>query len=659
MALADFRNSIVTKDQFSQTFNKFDRSVQTSARGLDKLGGVLSSGGLGMLFGGVAGAAGVAAITKTAFALGDLGAQSLTTKASFDNLMRSIGASPVLLNDLTEAAGGTMTQMTLMQQANTALAGTTGQLANEMAAALPRLLEAGKAAAKLNPAYGDASFMFQSLVAGVKRGTPMLIDNTGIVLKIGEATEAYAQSIGKSVTQLTAQERSIAILRATLAGADTLINQAGGSMENMAAKSKQLKVAIEELKTAIGEKLAPTTSAIQGAAAEEINRLTSILNSTEATRAIAMLEMYRERLAALQAIPEGKRTTLDVNDILDAQAAIQKYATVIGLLIQEESRAAIQSAQTSHVIREYSTSATIAANGIGALTFSLRQAKEAALGLGGAMGGLPADYKAGLNTAFSSVYGMGSMIPAGDADRIYGAYTKAYAQLELDKTNLTRAEYTRRKADLDAALSDQLASYRKFAGDVGALASDMSADLKNRIGSALSPTFDLSSLTGGLLGGQMGDTFDEAYKRLAAVALRPEELQIHAQDWAGTFEQAGLTGLTPEEAQARAKELVEAYSRGLDFSLIDREKIKDQVRQAIKAEELYNSIVDEIYAEMGKENQRLAQAATAMGNQMNKYLTTTVQSGASEYVGAWLDILTPAMIRRLAEMQRRGGLPWQ
>ena len=41
---------------------------------------------------------------------------------------------------------------------------------------------------------------------------------------------------------------------------------------------------------------------------------------------------------------------------------------------------------------------------------------------------------------------------------------------------------------------------------------------------------------------------------------------------ADTFqEKAGLTGLSPEDAQARAKELVEAYSKGLDFSLIDKE----------------------------------------------------------------------------------------
>ena len=208
---------------------------------------------------------------------------------------------------------------------------------------------------------------------------------------------------------------------------------------------------------------------------------------------------------------------------------------------------------------------------------------------------------------------------------------------------------------MDASLNDQLASYRKFSSDVGSLASSTTNDIKSKIGSAMTPTFDLGSLTGGMLGGAGGDSFDEAYKRLAAVALRPEELNIHAGDWADTFEKAGLTGLSPEEASQRARELVEAYSKGLDFSLIDREKIKDNVRQAIRAEELYNSIVDEIYAEMGKEKPKLAQAGTSIGNQINQAATATVQSGARAYVGAWVSILTPEIVKAIDARGRRTG----
>ena len=127
--------------------------------------------------------------------------------------------------------------------------------------------------------------------------------------------------------------------------------------------------------------------------------------------------------------------------------------------------------------------------------------------------------------------------------------------------------------------------------------------LKSLISQKLQPTFDLSGLTGGLLGGAGGDTFDETHTS----GWRPwrcdqKELQIHANDanWQDTFQKAGLTDLSPEDAQARAKELVEAYSKGLDSHRSTKEAIKDSIRQAIKADELFQSMVDEIYAEMGK-----------------------------------------------------------
>jgi len=650
MSLADFKNSIVTKDQFSQTFNKFDRSVQSSARGLDKMGGILSGGGLGMLFGGTAVIAGAAAIGKATWELAELGAQSLTTKASFETLMQSVGQSSGLLDQLKTAAGGTVTEMGLMQQANVALAGASGQLATEMAAALPQLLEAGRAAAMLNPAMGDAAFMFQSLVTGIKRGSPMLIDNTGITLKLGEATEAYAASIGKGVTELTAQERSIAILRATLESADTLIQQAGGNLNSMTSDIQSATVAVEELKTAFGELAAPAVAGIAGPFAD-------VLDSARITLFGSEIEKARDKVDTLWA-SQQKIADSDLPQWLkDAYMAAERFTSGgVGpaLVALQAMQAPLQNAR--RLTSEYGSTATVAAAQIGTLTFSLRQAKEAAQGLGGSLGGLPAEYKAGLNNAFGQVYGMGSAIPESEANAMYSGYAKQYAQLELDKTTISRQEYTRRKADLDAALNEQIGSYRKFSSDVGGIATDMSDDLKSKIGSALTPTFDLSSLTGGLLGGLGGDTFDEAYKRLAAVALRPqEELAKHAGDWAGTFEQAGLTGLTPEEAAARARELVEAYSKGLDFSLIDREAIKDQVRQAIKAEEIYNTIVDEIYAEMGKDKTKLADAGTSIGNQLNRATTATVKSGASAYVGAWLDALEPGMIARLDARYRRTG----
>lgn len=51
----------------------------------------------------------------------------------------------------------------------------------------------------------------------------------------------------------------------------------------------------------------------------------------------------------------------------------------------------------------------------------------------------------------------------------------------------------------------------------------------------------------------------------------------------------------------------------------------------------------------------LADAGTSIGNQLNRATTATVKSGASAYVGAWLDALEPGMIARLDARYRRTG----
>ena len=78
----------------------------------------------------------------------------------------------------------------------------------------------------------------------------MLIDNTGITLKLG-SHRAYADSVGKSVNELTAQERSIAIYAPRLPVLRTLIEQVGGNLDSMTSDIQKAKIATEELKTTL------------------------------------------------------------------------------------------------------------------------------------------------------------------------------------------------------------------------------------------------------------------------------------------------------------------------------------------------------------------------------------------------------------------------
>lgn len=673
MAIRDFTNSIITKDGYSKTFKGFDSAVEGSGRKLDKLGGIMSGGGLAMLFGATAGVAGAVAIGKTVWALGELGAESLTTKASFDTLMRSVGAAPGLLDSMKASAGGTITELQLMQSANTALAGTSGQLSTELAGAIPRLIEAGRAAALLNPAMGDAAFMTQSLITGIKRGSPMLIDNTGITLKLGEATEAYAKSVGKSVAELTAQERSIAILRATLEGSDTLITQVGGSLDSMTSDIQSSKVAVEELKTAFAELFAPGVADFASNMALGVRGFTAALQGDEMARWNVDLAYYTKQLKELEgqapSTAAGQRHLAEA--IATTNGVIAELQGKITAAVNAEIGMQNASEGARFATHDLAVATDTAATASATFTDRLAGLTAMARGSGSAMQSL-IGYINGVSAAAS---GGGSYTGfLGGADVLsqsqYVAATQQRINVERNlNVEVAAGIISQMEADyqlqqFDNSMSGHLNSlrdaknatvdYSAAVGGLGETASAAESKLKGLISQKLAPTFDLSGLTGGLLGGGMGDSFDEAYKRLAAVALRPEELQIHGGDWAATFEKAGLTGLSPEDAQARAKELVEAYSKGLDFSLIDTEAIKDSVRQAIRAEDLYNSIVDEIYDEMGKENPKLQSAGEKVGNEMNKGLATAGTVGVGRYLDGIADRVEPILEKRL---RAKGALP--
>lgn len=199
---------------------------------------------------------------KKAMDLGKEGAAALQTAESFDLLLKKVGAAPDLLDDLREASRGTITDLDLMSSTATLLAGAQGELATKLANATPELLKIAKAANKLNPALGDTTYQYNSLALGIKRASPMILDNLGLTIKIEEANKAYAESVGKTVEELTAEELKIALLNEVLRTGNVLIDQAGGNTDSMTDSFARLEVATTELKTAVGEKLAPVMANI-------------------------------------------------------------------------------------------------------------------------------------------------------------------------------------------------------------------------------------------------------------------------------------------------------------------------------------------------------------------------------------------------------------
>lgn len=231
--------------------NRLASAMGTSTTQLAAMTSAATAGAAALV--GIAAAA--VAATTAFLALGKRGAALPGVIEGFEiTALRADTTADVLLGKLRRAAAGTVRDLNLMKNANFALAGAGEQLSREFGQNLPRLLEIARVQARVTGQ--DVDYLFNSLVTGIKRTSPMLIDNTGLVLKLSEANERYAEALGKTAEQLTAEEKQIAILNATL--------EAGArSIELYSAKTVQASERLARINTTISNLLDRMAVAVQ------------------------------------------------------------------------------------------------------------------------------------------------------------------------------------------------------------------------------------------------------------------------------------------------------------------------------------------------------------------------------------------------------------
>jgi hypothetical protein len=233
--------------EYQKGVTGMEKQTKTASSGLkefDKSFGKLG-GGFTSLIPGAIGVTGAIMALGKAFEFGKQGAVIGQTKESFDRLMDSMGIAPDILQQMRDATLGTVDDMTLMSSTMTLVAGTSDELGSAMVEAAPQLLRIAKAANKLNPTLGDTASLYQSLATGIKRASPLILDNLGLTIKVGTANEAMAAKMGKSVEALTAEEKQMALLEAALEAGDRMIEQVGGSVESMSDQFARAEVEIK------------------------------------------------------------------------------------------------------------------------------------------------------------------------------------------------------------------------------------------------------------------------------------------------------------------------------------------------------------------------------------------------------------------------------
>jgi hypothetical protein len=230
-----------------KTLDQSTKETKKVADWYDKLTGTLKDVGkfMGVVTAGTI-AFGLAA--KKAFDLGKEGAQIIQLSASAEAL-------GVDLESLRKASNNTISDFALLNATQTLLIGTSGDLKQAFLDNSNQLLAIAKAANKVNPALGDTDFLYQSIATGIKRSSPLILDNLGLVVKVGAANEAYAESLGKTVGELTAQEKQMALLNATLEAGNELIAQADQVSENSVDVFTQLETAVTNLANAYKSQL--------------------------------------------------------------------------------------------------------------------------------------------------------------------------------------------------------------------------------------------------------------------------------------------------------------------------------------------------------------------------------------------------------------------
>jgi len=329
------------------------------------------------LFGKVALVAGTAfGVLRTADAvlgIARVGAAAQTQAGILQSLGQANQVNTrALVAGLREAGRGTLDTATIMTTANRALLAGGGRLATE----LPRLFAIARAASLATGS--DINYVYETLIKGIIRASPLLIDNADIYIKVGQAVDAYAASVDKTTDNLTAQERQTAVLNAVLQQGGAFIKQMGLDSETAADQMQSLPVALSDVKLALGELLVQAGAAramgglaafISGGTGERNLRVqaTEIQTALKALDAAPAAEAMRQELKALTA--ETNRQILSGHSMVEAQKdwakaadeVITRYAALREQVAQAGIPEPVRAVQAIQASLEASSAAAAAA----------------------------------------------------------------------------------------------------------------------------------------------------------------------------------------------------------------------------------------------------------------------------------------------------------
>ena len=265
--------------------------------------------------------------------------------AAFEFLKKAADVKNLQESQRTYAANTGLALQSITRRLKEASQGMLGFRESAEAAAIgvakgfsPKQLEdlaigAQKASTALGRGFQDS---FDRLLRGASKAEPELLDELGITLRLADATEKYGQAIGKNAKELTAAQRSQAVLVET----QRQLNELFGEGDAIANPFVQLGKTFEGLVRQGTNAVLPLLSAIADILNRSAGAAIAVIGmfSLSIVKAIIPFDSLNEKL-------EGWRKN-SIKTWAGAKREVVKYRKELKTLEQEKKRALALSSQT-------------------------------------------------------------------------------------------------------------------------------------------------------------------------------------------------------------------------------------------------------------------------------------------------------------------------
>lgn len=236
--------------------------LEKSMKGLESAGKAMTSIGTSISIGVTA----PLMTASTALASFTVQAESMVkVRDAFDNIATAAGSSgDAILEAMRKSSQGMVSNIDMMKSFNLAAQLVSEDFALKLPEAMGYL---GKVAAATGTSM---DYLLDSLVRGVGRLSPLILDNLGIQVDMNAAYEKYAGVLGKSVDEMSKAEKQTALMNETM----KLLEENTASMpDNYGNVTQALKATFQNAKDAIGETLLPVLGQVAESLTKTINKI--------------------------------------------------------------------------------------------------------------------------------------------------------------------------------------------------------------------------------------------------------------------------------------------------------------------------------------------------------------------------------------------------